>query len=239
MYGTTGLHAVRQEMTNTPEQNWACSSHWGESGWRALGPGSNQRWLSYTWRLLSRERFPRWGPSPRSGRSSRPGQVWRGPPDSRTAVPTSAARAPVSSAPAPWSWASAGSSAPPRTAGESPVAQRWVQLVGIYVRGFLCHNTLLVSQHYSSLPRSGRKPPLYLCSVNVTVEGVFTGYFDDFPTASNGQVSLRETVDFQLFQECCSDWIGPLTPVKHQWCSTCMHGGLNNSWQSEEYASLV
>lgn len=103
-----------------PAQSWACSSRWGESGWRVSDPGSIPRWLSYTWRLQSQERSPQWAPSHRSKRSFRPDQGWRGPPDSHTAGPGAVARALASSAPVPWSWVSAGNSGLPRKAGESP-----------------------------------------------------------------------------------------------------------------------
>lgn len=115
-----------------PVQNWACSSRWGESGWRVSGPGSIPRWLSYTWRLRSQERSPQWAPSRRSKRSFRPDQGWRGPPDSHTAVPVAAARAPASNALVPWSWVSAGNSGLLRKAGESPRTWKEVPLVWMH-----------------------------------------------------------------------------------------------------------
>lgn len=113
-----------------PVQNWACSSHWVESGWRASGPGSIPHWLSCTWHLRSRERSPQWAPSRHSKRSFHPGQGWHGPPGSHMAVPVVVVPAPASSAPVPWSLVSAGNSGLPHTEGKSPGKWRLVQWVG-------------------------------------------------------------------------------------------------------------
>lgn len=177
-----------------PVQSWACSSRWGESGWRVSGPGSIPRWLSYTWRLRSQERSPQWAPSHRSKRSSRPDRGWRGPPDSHTAVPVAVVHAPASSAPVPWSWVSAGNSGLPRKAGESPGRWSEVSLVCMHHPFFF----ITVSFCYNLLPKSSGKKAFIL----VSVAGICTGH-PGFPMAhtSHSRTSLSNKPNLQLFQE--------------------------------------